>query len=125
MHEKINKQDAFSEINQNIRILNQRIIGIEKANHSFESKIEQMEKDAKYSFHKDLANMNRLKNDMAEIKRKIKNTVFYLHHLINELKLTSKKEELKRVGKKIDNLDPYGFVTEKEARNIIKEVVGP
>ena len=117
----MNRQD--SEINQNIRILNERIVAIEKINDGLGLKIEQMEKDSKYSFRKDSAEINKLKNDIIEIKKKIKNTVLYLHHLINELKLRTKREELKSVEKKIENLTPYDFVTAKEAEKMVKEIV--
>ena len=117
------KQD--SEINQNMKILNERLIVIEKINNSFKLEVEQMEKDAKYSFHKDSVEVNKLKTDIIEIKKKIKNTIFYLRHLVNELKLRAKKEEFESVRKKIESLGPYSFVTEKEAKDIIKGVIEP
>ena len=123
MPKKTNEQSSFSEINQNLHILNNRISSLEKMNKEFESKIESMEKKARYESHSDSAEVKKLRDDAVEIKKKIKSAVIYLQHLVNELKHTAKKEEIDILKRKINRFTPYDLATRRDANKIIEEVI--
>lgn len=123
MPKKIDKQNSFSEINQNLYILNNRISSLEKINDEFELKIDSMEKKTRYDSRSDSAELKELRKKTMEIKKNIKGISIYLRHLVNELKRTAKKEEVDILKGKINRFEPYDFVTKKSAYKIVENVI--
>lgn len=122
MVKKLNNNNHSSDILQNLELLDVRLVSLEKSNSEFKSKIDHLEKEARYDSRKDSAEVHEIRKEIVDIKKTIKNISLYIHHIINELKLTAKKEELNFLNKRIDNIAPFDFATENEARKIIKSI---
>ena len=62
-----------------------------------------------------------INSELSSIRKDIKNINDTIHHIIKELELTAKKQELTVMEKYVNLMDPTRYVTKEEFKKILKE----
>lgn len=60
--------------------------------------------------------INNVSEEIGELRKSIKNIDDTIHHIIKELELTAKKQELEVIEKYVNMMDPTRYVTKEEMK---------
>lgn len=82
----------------------------------------------KESINKLSDDIEKLKNDIEKIKKDIDNLNIKIKSIVDQLSLFALSDRVKYIERYIEYLDPYQFLTKKEAERLIekkiKEILG-
>ena len=60
-------------------------------------------------------------DEIMDLRKNIKNINDTIHHIIKELELTAKKQDINVIEKYVDMMDPTRYVTKEELKQIMKK----
>ena len=76
--------------------------------------------DNKKELSKEVENLG---EDIIELRKNIKNLNDTIHHIIKELELTAKKQDINVIEKYVDMMVPTRYVTKEELKLLLKKKV--
>lgn len=111
------------EIAQEVTDVSRRLRTLEERNANLQSKIQLTEQNMISRNRHITTEIKTLNSDIGEIKKEINEIKERILSIINELKITAKKEEVRILEKYINLWEPVNFVTRNEVRDIIREIL--
>ena len=111
------------EIAEGVTDMGRRLRTLEERYTNLQSKAQLTEQNM-LSRNKHLSTeIKTLNSEISDIKKEINEIKEMMLSMINELKATAKKEEVRILEKYINLWEPVNFVTRNEVKDIIKEIL--
>ena len=111
------------EIAEEVTDMSRRLRTLEERNTNLQSK-EQLTEQNMISRNKHISTeIKTLNSEISDIKKEINEIKERIFSIINELKATAKKEEVRILEKYINLWEPVNFVTRNEVKEIIREIL--
>ncbi len=111
------------EIASEVTDMNRRLRTLEERYYNLQSKTQLTEQNIISRNRHITIEMKALNSEINDIKKGINEIKERILSIINELKVTSKKEDVKILEKYINLWEPVNFVTRNEVRDIINEIL--
>jgi predicted nucleic acid-binding Zn-ribbon protein len=112
-----------SQMTMQMGNMSRRIKIIEEALENMRKKAQLNEQNMLDSQKKQNANLRAFEEELTDMQEKISSLKDDLHLIVEELKLTAKSDDVKVLQKYIDLWNPVQFITAKEARRIVEDVL--
>lgn len=114
---------GVKEIAEEVTDMGRRLRTLEERYSNLQSKTQLTEQNMISRDRHLTTEIKTLNSEVNEIKKEINEIKEMILSIINELKATSKKEEVKVLEKYINLWEPVNFVTRNEVKDIIKEIL--
>lgn len=114
---------SVKEVAEEVTDMSRRLRTLEERYSNLQSKTQLTEQNMISRDRHLTTEIKTLNSEVNEIKKEIHEIKERILSIINELKATSKKEEVKILEKYINMWEPVNFVTRNEVKDIIKEIL--
>ncbi len=104
----------LNDINTRLRLSEERINHNKERLRVFDDQILGIKKE----LNEDIEEIN---SDMMDLRKSIKNIEDTIHHIIKELELTAKKQDINVLEKYVDMMDPTRYITKDELKALMKK----
>jgi len=111
------------EVAQEVTDMGRRLRTLEERYANLQSKTQLTEQNMISRNRHFTTEIKTLNSDVNEIKKEINEIKERVLSIINELKVTAKKEDVRILEKYINLWEPINFVTRNEVEDIVKEIL--
>ncbi|MBN1923301.1 MAG: hypothetical protein JW791_00900 [Nanoarchaeota archaeon] len=104
----------LNDLNTRMRLGEERINQNKERLRVFDDQVLGLKKE----MSKEIENIN---SDISDLRKSIKNIEDTIHHIIKELELTAKKQDINVIEKYVDMMDPTRYITKEELKVLMKK----
>ncbi len=115
--------DNVNAISSELSLVNRRVRVLEERYNNLRRKSQLTEQNMLATNKKSITDIKALTTEIDDIKKEVDIIKSTIRQVIDELKKTAKREEVKVLSKYINLWEPIKFVTHEEVEKIVKYIV--
>lgn len=106
--------NRLNDVNTRLKLVEQRVNQNKERLRVFDDQIIENKKDVNRL-------VEEINNNIMDLRKSIKNMDDTIQHIIKELELTAKKQDINVIEKYVDMMDPTRYVTKEELKEMLKK----